>query len=322
VDPLNPAGAVALLDEDPELGAALGPDELEHARRLVVVPILTVDVGPWEAAALEHEPSLGLLLLDGLLTVNVQLGDRVASQLAGPGDVLHGSTVPDALLPATVTHVVSERARLAVLDRRFIAAVRRWPALLLALHERMRVQERRQAVHAAIGKLRRVEDRVLALLWHLAERWGRVTTDGVVLPLSLTHETIGRLAGAERPTVSLALTELARIGDVTRRPDGAFVLRETSRDKLEPTRAGHGQARPLRAVRTPEPAATAADVPAPRPPLVDIVALRRRIAALHEDLPERTREIEETLATSRARTQRSTDLRARVASDRDQRTSD
>ena len=28
------------------------------------------------------------------------------------------------------------------------------------------------------------------LLWYLAERWGRVTPDGVIVPLRLTHETL------------------------------------------------------------------------------------------------------------------------------------
>jgi CRP/FNR family transcriptional regulator, cyclic AMP receptor protein len=194
--PVHSVRGVALLDEDPELGSALEPEELEEARRLLVVPVVVREVGPWDIGADLAEPSLGLLLLDGLVTVNVVLGDRVASQLAGPGDVLQLPAVPDSLLPVAVGHHVSEQAKLAVLDRRFIAGIRRWPALLLALHERQRVQERRQAVHSAIGKLRRVEDRILALLWHLAERWGRVTADGVVVPLALTHEMIGRLAGA------------------------------------------------------------------------------------------------------------------------------
>ena len=93
---------LALLEEDPELGSALEPDELEHARRLLIVPGLTREVGEWDLAADAPEPSLGLLLLDGLVTVNVVLGDRVASQLAGPGDVLQRMAVPDALLPAAV----------------------------------------------------------------------------------------------------------------------------------------------------------------------------------------------------------------------------
>ena len=311
----TPTG-VALLDEDPELGAALEPDELEHARRLVVVPALTREPGPWDLAADAPEPALGLLLLDGLVTVNVVLGDRVASQLAGPGDVLHETGVSDVLLPADVAHFVSERSRMAVLDHRFIAAIRRWPELMLALDERLRVQERRLAVHAAIGKLRRVEDRILALLWHLAERWGRMTPNGIVVPLALTHETIGRLAGAERPTVSLALAELSRTGDVSRRDDGAFVLREGSQSRMVPHADTAPQLRPLSVVRTPDAPRLPDAQPDRRPVLVDRQTLNKRLVILREGLEDRARESEAIVAAARASAESSAQLRARLEAER------
>ena len=89
-------------------------------------------------------------------------------------------------------------------------------------------------MHAAIAQLGRVDLRVLALLWHLADRWGTVTPDGVVLPLRLTHALLGRLVGAQRPTVTLALAQLGGAGDVSRREDGAFVLRPGSVEQLAP----------------------------------------------------------------------------------------
>ena len=58
-------------------------------------------------------------------------------------------------------------------------------------------------------RLTRVERRLKALFWHLAERWGRVSGDGVIVPLALTHRILGQLVGARRPTVSTALSELA-----------------------------------------------------------------------------------------------------------------
>jgi CRP-like cAMP-binding protein len=300
---------ISLLDEDPELAVGLPAEELELARRVLVVHGLLAETGPWEVE--EPVASLGLLLLDGLVTVNVVVGDRVASELAGPGDVLHATAAPHALLPAEVGLVVSEPARIAVLDQRFIAAVRRWPVLLLTLHERLRVQQRRMAIHAAIGKLRRVEDRVLALLWHLAERWGRVTRDGVVVPLSLTHETLGRLAGAERPTVTLALGELGRTGAVTRRGDGSFVLGEGSQDLLAPRDPRHIR-QPLAASRTAVPAPWRPPV-TQRPPLVDAAALRARVRALRADYPERARSVEETLAASAVVRAHCLETRERVA---------
>src|SRR6266496_530716 len=50
-----------------------------------------------------------------------------------------------------------------------------------------RGQLARAAVQQAISQLPRVEIRVLALMWHLAERWGHVTPGGLALTLGLTH---------------------------------------------------------------------------------------------------------------------------------------
>ena len=58
----------------------------------------------------------------------------------------------------------------------------------------------------AISQLVRVDRRLLALFWHLAERWGRVTGDGVLVPLTLSHRMLSQLVGARRPTVSTALS--------------------------------------------------------------------------------------------------------------------
>ena len=38
-------GRVVVLDEDPELAVGLPPDELEEARRQLVLPALTLEVG-------------------------------------------------------------------------------------------------------------------------------------------------------------------------------------------------------------------------------------------------------------------------------------
>jgi hypothetical protein len=59
----------------------------------------------------------------------------------------------------------------------------------------------------------------------MADRWGRVTPEGVVVPLRLTHELIGGLVGARRAPVTRALGRLADAGTVRRRADGAWVLR-------------------------------------------------------------------------------------------------
>jgi hypothetical protein len=57
-------------------------------------------------------------------------------------------------------------------------------------------------------------------------RWGRVGPSGVVIPLALTHRMLGRLAGAARPTISTALSELRERDELVRRPDGSWLLRD------------------------------------------------------------------------------------------------
>jgi CRP-like cAMP-binding protein len=129
---------------------------------------------------------------------------------------------------------VAEPAVLAILDERFAMAARRWPTLAMQLQARLLAQAERQSVQLAIARLPRVEQRVVAVLWTLAERWGRVTSEGYLVPLRLTHESLGQLVGARRPTVSLALTDLIEQGTVVRRPDGTWLLPDTSLGVLTP----------------------------------------------------------------------------------------
>src|SRR5581483_6789399 len=66
----------------------------------------------------------------------------------------------------------------------------------------------------------RADARIALLLWHLASRWGVAGEDGTILPLPLTHRLIGQLVGAERPSVSHALSRLSTAGLVSRRRGG------------------------------------------------------------------------------------------------------
>ena len=69
----------------------------------------------------------------------------------------------------------------------------------------------------------RVDVRLHMLFWQLADRWGRVRSDGISVPLRLTHTVLAELVAARRPTVTSALSELADRG-VLRAVDGAWLL--------------------------------------------------------------------------------------------------
>lgn len=218
-----PAGHLALLVEDPDLLVSIPLSERQRAERALVIPLVAANRGPIDFGHLVG-PNLGVLVLDGFVQTSTSIGERAACHVSGPGDVLHPGDVDPGILPVTCSYDAMTSARCGVMDHRFIAAVRRWPGLLIALHERLRVQEHRMAVHAAASKLRRVEDRVLSMLWQLGEQWGTVTAAGIVVPLSLTHAEIGRVTGAQRPTITSALASLTHDGLISRQLDGAYLL--------------------------------------------------------------------------------------------------
>jgi CRP-like cAMP-binding protein len=76
-----------------------------------------------------------------------------------------------------------------------------------------------------------VDDRLLALMWMIAERTGIVRPDGIFVPLAVTHETLACMIGAQRPTISLALTRL-RTDGVLRADTGGWLIAHGSIDRL------------------------------------------------------------------------------------------
>jgi CRP-like cAMP-binding protein len=222
------ARSTPLLDLDPDLGGRLTPGEREEARRLVPARTLALARGPLTLPQPARTGSAlhGLLLLDGLVSRSIALADTTTVELLGGGDLLEPAADPigERLVPIGVNWTVLEPAGAIVVDDELLRAAHRWPALLASLFERVATQSTRLATRCAIAQLSRVEERLEMLLWFLAERWGRIGRDGVVLPLRLTHELLGQMLGAKRPTVSLAIRALEREGRLSRRVDGAWLL--------------------------------------------------------------------------------------------------
>jgi CRP/FNR family transcriptional regulator, cyclic AMP receptor protein len=217
---------VRILDADPGLGQALDAEERALAARYAVAEVLRLEPGPWDAGRVDPEPGrLGLLVLEGLIKREVRIAGSECAELLGEGDLLR----PWDGDSGGFTQVgggfeVLEPTRIALLDRRFAAAAGRWPELVDAILGRCVARSRALAFHMALSHLNRVNVRLLALFWHLADRWGRVGTAGVIVPLQLTHRTLAQLVGAQRPSVTTALGALAEERRVTRRPDGSWLL--------------------------------------------------------------------------------------------------
>jgi CRP/FNR family transcriptional regulator, cyclic AMP receptor protein len=186
--------------------------------------------GAWSPEELRGSAAraFALLLVEGLVCQEILLAGRPSAQLLGPGDLFRPWGAIVTPLPCRTRWTCMRSATIAVLDDRFIAAARRWPDLIGVLSNRLNDQLANAARRTALVGLPRVEDRLLAHFWELADRWGIVRPEGVVVPLELTHEVIGRLVAARRPTVSLALSALAADGLLMRDATGRWTLSHRS----------------------------------------------------------------------------------------------
>jgi hypothetical protein len=253
-----PTDSIRLLEADPDLAGLLTGARRQEAERELVVRVHKLGVGVWDVSRLEGAGAdhVGLLLLDGVIAREVIVADHVSAELLGPGDLVRpwqDASKAD-LLPVDVLWSILSPSSFAVLDRRFAGELARWPEVTAALFERLSERSLRLGTTQAISQLTRVDRRLKALLWHLAERWGRVSGDGVVVPLALTHRILGQLVGARRPTVSTALAELAEREELVRRPDGSWLLRGDPPNAQSLARRPAAQADLMRPARRFEPA--------------------------------------------------------------------
>jgi hypothetical protein len=219
---------VRILERDPDLGEDLSADQLAAARREVVAELLSYPAGPWSVGPDDFEPdgNLGLLLVNGLLAREVTVADYTCAELLGPGDVLQPwlRIGPDQSVATEVDWEVVQPVEVAVLGRVFAASVSGWPEIPAAVSRRVMQRTHWLAFHLAVCGLRRIEDRLLLVLWHFADRWGKVTPQGIRLDLRLTHDLLAAVIGARRPSVSNALRRLIQEERIQPRPRSRWLL--------------------------------------------------------------------------------------------------
>ena len=217
--------AVHVFAEDPDLVATADPRVADHLRSIAVARRLTLQRGAWDAPA-ELDGGLGVLVLDGLLMQTFTLDDRCSPHLLGPGDLLRPGDQhdPGALFALESCWEALSVTEVAVLDARFAQVVGGHPPVLSALVGRSVRTSRHLALQLAIVHIPRAEHRMLLLLWHLADRFGRMRGDGVHLPFALTHRLLAELACVQRPTATNALAALVHSRQISRCSDGTWLL--------------------------------------------------------------------------------------------------
>jgi CRP/FNR family transcriptional regulator, cyclic AMP receptor protein len=216
-----------ILLRDPDLAGGLDGERLRRAQRDLIAEAMIALEGPWdpEQEAEGVRGGIGLLLLDGLIVRRVGRTGRYGAELLGPGDLMRPwqHDGEDVTLPFDTRFRVIESSRLALLDLRFAGRAAPYPEVMSAFVGRAMQRSRTLVVNMAIAHYPRIDRRLLMLMWHLADRWGRVTPDGIRIPLRLTHQLLADLVASRRPSVTSALQQLGREGHISR-IDDAWIL--------------------------------------------------------------------------------------------------
>ncbi len=218
---------IRLLEADPELGLRVPAARIGDARDQLVAQVMALRPGHWEVPHQDGERGgLGFLMLDGLLARDLRLAGKTCTELLGEGDVTQ-PWVPeqaDGLIRYHVSWHVLAPTRMAVLDDGFARALAEWPQVMTTLLERAIRRTLRMAVHEAVLQLSPVETRLHVFFWHLAERWGHVTPDGVRVRLPLSHALLGDLVGSRRASVTTGLRHLSESGLLTRHANDVWLI--------------------------------------------------------------------------------------------------
>lgn len=303
-EPATPTPA-RLADIDPDLLRLLSEDDRAEARRL---PLLVLDVSG-RSIDVDAAGAFAGLIMGGTVAQRLAIGDHWGLRVLGPGDVVTPGAVGGPMQAAAEWEGAAD-TRIALLRDDFLLAARRWPGLYVALYERMAAQAARLATQLAICQLPRVEERLIGMLWLLADSFGRVTGTGTLLPLSLTHEALGAMIGARRSTVTLALGELAHRGAVVRQDRGLLLL------ELPPQIQSAGTEVELPAILDGAPSDWFVE---PEPPSAALARaeLAETVVRMRAEHVRRRKQVRERLRRTNLARARAREVRDRVRADRE-----
>jgi CRP/FNR family cyclic AMP-dependent transcriptional regulator len=219
--------AVRVLEVDPDLGAGIDPADWHVAVGMAVAPEFAFERGPWEFSPPPDPGGFGALIIEGVILIRIDVGGRSHIEMLGEGEMASPwvGMGPELSTPSVVTASVVSRARVALLDRRFALRTARWPEIHAGVVQRCIIRARRLSLQSAINALPRIEERVEATLWALAYRFGRVTPDGILMNLPISHSQLADIVAAQRPSVSTAVVRLEDQGRLERVQRRTWLLR-------------------------------------------------------------------------------------------------
>ena len=221
-----PHEIVRVFEQDPELLRGVSGAPARQLERQVVTDVLCVAHGASLSPPAGADGLFGLLVLDGLLARRVALAGRRSVELLGAGDVIRPGQDDGGLssLPAETSWRGLAHSRIAVLDAEFLGLVHRFPSVVGELLARAVQRSHALLARLAIAQMPRLDKRLLALFWHLADRWGHVEPTRVVVQVPVSHSVLAELVCAQRPSVSVALKQLIDAGHIERLPGGGWAL--------------------------------------------------------------------------------------------------
>lgn len=214
-----------LLECDPRLAEGLPAEERAAAAESLPVQAAMLRKGSWDPGVGPPETGqLGYLVCGGVLIRRVEVGRGRGIELLGEGDILR-PWQEDASSFCRSSWEILEPTTIMVLGPAVARGLARWPAIASNLLARGVSRSRASTAAAAISSIVGLDERLLILLWHLAERWGDPAKEGIRIPIGLPHRLLAELVGARRPSVTTALTSLQEEGRLAHASDGCLVLR-------------------------------------------------------------------------------------------------
>jgi hypothetical protein len=187
---------------------------------------------PGDAAErLSRTGLFGALVVDGALARRVRTDRGRSLEVIVKGDLLRPWQEESGWIVVSTIHPLVE-TRVAVIDRFASDSLCKFPPVIEALLERAFRRIRSMATQAAFDSRAGMDQRVLFSMWHLADRCGERVDGCTSIPLPLTHQMIADLVGAQRTSVSAAISRLNADDRLSRTDGRGWMLRPESGRRL------------------------------------------------------------------------------------------